>query len=291
MNLLVNLLLTVQILAALGMIGLILIQHGKGADMGAAFGSGSSGNATLIEGSDGLHTRRLLVDCGLGIRQLDQRLQRAGLAADDIDAIFVTHEHSDHIGCARQLAMRHQIPVWMSHGTHAGVGSPDFQGLLQLALRREVEVGGQAVEEVVGDHHERCATERTARGQRGRVVVLHVEAGALEQVRRDPGRERRVAAVEHPAHWGGLVDLPAARISRRDCDRLVGALAGVAGPATTNWAASAPDDVTPLMVRSALPSLRSVTEPDWLCSRAEAPAWTPPSTASKANSLSLVLSA
>ena len=44
MNLLVNLLLTVQILAALGMIGLILIQHGKGADMGAAFGSGSSGS-------------------------------------------------------------------------------------------------------------------------------------------------------------------------------------------------------------------------------------------------------
>ncbi|HMZ87321.1 MAG TPA: preprotein translocase subunit SecG [Giesbergeria sp.] len=44
MNLLVNLLLTAQILAALGMIGLILIQHGKGADMGAAFGSGSSGS-------------------------------------------------------------------------------------------------------------------------------------------------------------------------------------------------------------------------------------------------------
>jgi preprotein translocase subunit SecG len=44
MNLLVNVLLTVQILTALGMIGLILIQHGKGADMGAAFGSGSSGS-------------------------------------------------------------------------------------------------------------------------------------------------------------------------------------------------------------------------------------------------------
>jgi preprotein translocase subunit SecG len=44
MTLLVTVLLTVQILAALGMIGLILIQHGKGADMGAAFGSGSSGS-------------------------------------------------------------------------------------------------------------------------------------------------------------------------------------------------------------------------------------------------------
>ena len=39
-----NLLQIVQILAALGMIGLILVQHGKGADMGAAFGSGASGS-------------------------------------------------------------------------------------------------------------------------------------------------------------------------------------------------------------------------------------------------------
>ena len=96
-------------------------------------GSGSSGNATIVEARSGSRVNRLLVDCGLGIRQLAQRLQRAGLSADDIDAIFVTHEHSDHIGCARQVAMRHQIPVWMSHGTHAGVGSPDFDGLLQLA--------------------------------------------------------------------------------------------------------------------------------------------------------------
>ena len=44
MNALVSVILAVQMLAALGMIGLILIQHGKGADMGAAFGSGSSGS-------------------------------------------------------------------------------------------------------------------------------------------------------------------------------------------------------------------------------------------------------
>ncbi|AYM95616.1 MBL fold metallo-hydrolase [Acidovorax sp. 1608163] len=96
-------------------------------------GSGSSGNATLIEGSDGLHTRRLLVDCGLGIRQLEARLAEAGLALAQIDAIFITHEHSDHIGCARSLALKHRIPVWMSHGTHAALGSPDLDGLLRTA--------------------------------------------------------------------------------------------------------------------------------------------------------------
>jgi preprotein translocase subunit SecG len=44
MNVLLTILLAVQMLSALGMIGLILIQHGKGADMGAAFGSGASGS-------------------------------------------------------------------------------------------------------------------------------------------------------------------------------------------------------------------------------------------------------
>ena len=61
MNLLVNLLLTVQILSALGMIGLILIQHGKGADMGAAFGSGSSGSLFGASGSANFLSRTTAV--------------------------------------------------------------------------------------------------------------------------------------------------------------------------------------------------------------------------------------
>ncbi len=44
MSLILNIVQVVQLLSALGMIGLILVQHGKGADMGAAFGSGSSGS-------------------------------------------------------------------------------------------------------------------------------------------------------------------------------------------------------------------------------------------------------
>ena len=51
MNALLTIILAVQILTALGMIGLILLQHGKGADMGAAFGSGSSGSLFGAAGS------------------------------------------------------------------------------------------------------------------------------------------------------------------------------------------------------------------------------------------------
>ncbi len=61
MNVLLTLVLVVQILTALGMIGLILIQHGKGADMGAAFGSGSSGSLFGASGSANFLSRTTAV--------------------------------------------------------------------------------------------------------------------------------------------------------------------------------------------------------------------------------------
>jgi len=107
-----------------------------------SLGSGSSGNATVIQARGGSAITHLLVDCGLGIRQMDRRLGQAGLMADQIDAIFITHEHGDHIGCARALALRERIPVFMSAGTWAGCGHPDFDGLLHLVSDGQtVEVG------------------------------------------------------------------------------------------------------------------------------------------------------
>lgn len=105
-------------------------------------GSGSTGNATLVEAS-GIAPLRVLVDCGLGLKQLFYRLGEAGLQAEDIDAVFITHEHGDHIGCARALSLRYRIPVWMSQGTHAAIGSPDFDGLLRRARDGKViDLGG-----------------------------------------------------------------------------------------------------------------------------------------------------
>jgi len=60
-NLILNLLVAVQMLTALVMIGLILIQHGKGADMGAAFGSGSAGSLFGASGSANFLSRTTAV--------------------------------------------------------------------------------------------------------------------------------------------------------------------------------------------------------------------------------------
>jgi preprotein translocase subunit SecG len=61
MSLVLTIVLTVQMLSAIAMIGLILIQHGKGADMGAAFGSGSSGSLFGASGSANFLSRTTAV--------------------------------------------------------------------------------------------------------------------------------------------------------------------------------------------------------------------------------------
>lgn len=99
-----------------------------------SLGSGSAGNATVVEAGRGARPTRLLIDCGFSLRELESRLGRAGLACDDIDAVFITHEHGDHIGCAVTLARRHRVPLWMSRGTWRAIGQPTLApGLLNFA--------------------------------------------------------------------------------------------------------------------------------------------------------------
>jgi phosphoribosyl 1,2-cyclic phosphodiesterase len=108
-----------------------------------SLGSGSSGNATVVEAHSGGTCSRVLIDAGFSLRELDSRLARAGLAADDLDAVFVTHEHGDHIGCAVAVARRQRIPLWMSRGTWRAIGEPTLDALLHFAR------DGQAI--AIGD--------------------------------------------------------------------------------------------------------------------------------------------
>ena len=94
--------------------------------------SGSSGNATLIEASDGLHRTRVLVDCGLGLRQLMARLAVEGIGPADLDGIFITHEHGDHIGCAPMLVARYGVPLWTSAGTAQYAAFAGLESALNL---------------------------------------------------------------------------------------------------------------------------------------------------------------
>jgi len=152
-----------------------------------SLGSGSSGNATVIQARCGTQVVHLLVDCGLGIRELDKRLGAAGMLADQVDAIFITHEHGDHIGCARQLALRERIPVWMSAGTHAAIGQPDFDGLLRIARDGQaIEIGSLQVRPFTVPHDAREPLQLTCTDGDVRLGVItdlgHVSAHVEQEL-------------------------------------------------------------------------------------------------------------
>ena len=80
----------------------------------AFLGSGSRGNALLVE-----HNQTcLMLDNGFSTRETVARLGRLQQAPETIDAILVTHEHSDHIAGVGVYARRYQVPVWMTPGTY-----------------------------------------------------------------------------------------------------------------------------------------------------------------------------
>jgi phosphoribosyl 1,2-cyclic phosphodiesterase len=78
-----------------------------------SLGSGSNGNAYLVRSRDTL----VLVDCGLALRTLRDRLAGLGWAPEALSAVLVSHEHSDHIGGVPALVRRHRVPVFVTAGT------------------------------------------------------------------------------------------------------------------------------------------------------------------------------
>ncbi|MBC2274383.1 MBL fold metallo-hydrolase [Listeria welshimeri] len=75
--------------------------------------SGSSGNATLIETGG----QKILVDCGLSGKKMEGLFAQVGRNMNDLDAILITHEHSDHIKGLGVLARKYKLPIYANAKT------------------------------------------------------------------------------------------------------------------------------------------------------------------------------
>jgi phosphoribosyl 1,2-cyclic phosphodiesterase len=79
----------------------------------ASLNSGSNGNCYYV----GNHDDAILIDGGISCRETEKRLKRLGLSIRNVRAIFVTHEHNDHVHGVPVLSRKHKIPVYISRKT------------------------------------------------------------------------------------------------------------------------------------------------------------------------------
>ncbi|HWR08559.1 MBL fold metallo-hydrolase [Sporomusa sp.] len=70
--------------------------------------SGSTGNAVFIE----MDNTKLLVDAGISTRRIKQSLEAIGTKVEDLDAVFITHEHRDHVSGLQTLLKKYRLPAY-----------------------------------------------------------------------------------------------------------------------------------------------------------------------------------
>lgn len=165
-----------------------------------SLGSGSSGNAFLIQAAGST----LLLDCGVGIRLLTRTLKERGLQLDDLGAVLITHEHSDHI---RSLAcvIGRDVPIVSTAGTRrrANIPPPQWE---QIGPARPVQVGPMTVWSITVSHDaaEPCGYLIEAPGGR---VSIFTDLGCWHERLADPIRASDLVVLEsnhdHDMLWNG----------------------------------------------------------------------------------------
>jgi phosphoribosyl 1,2-cyclic phosphodiesterase len=104
--------------------------------------SGSNGNCYYI----GTHQEAVLIDAGISCRETEKRMKRAGLSMNKVKAIFVSHEHSDHIRGIPVLARKYNLPVYITDLTlrHSGLAFNRLD-FLPFEAYEPMQIGGLTI--------------------------------------------------------------------------------------------------------------------------------------------------
>ena len=126
----------------------------------SSIGSGSKGNSTIVEYDDTI----ILVDCGFSLKETEKRLSIVGIAPSKINAILVTHEHSDHIRGVSSLAKKYKIPVMATAGTSKFLRNSSALNLTCIDTQSDFHVENLTVTPVLVPHDAREPVQFIIRG-------------------------------------------------------------------------------------------------------------------------------
>jgi phosphoribosyl 1,2-cyclic phosphodiesterase len=134
----------------------------------ASLGSGSKGNATLVRAGDTL----VMIDCGFSMRETGRRMAQLGVSPEQLSAILVTHEHTDHSSGVAALSRKFAIPVYLTHGTHSTGRCDGCHQVERFNCEDQFTIGSLAVQAVAVPHDAAEPCQYTLAWQGRRLGVL-----------------------------------------------------------------------------------------------------------------------
>jgi len=194
--------------------------------------SGSKGNAIYLQTGE----TRILLDAGLSAREIERRLQLLGTSAEDLDALMVSHEHSDHSTGLGPMARRYSLPVHINDGTRRAL--PKLGKIDEI---HEFETGESytfrdiRVHTVPLTHDAADPVGYLFETSGGKVGVL-TDCGIATRLVRERFKECRVLVIEsnhdiemlrdgpYPPHLKQRIRSNHGHLSNDDCAELLGEL-------------------------------------------------------------------
>lgn len=116
----------------------------------ASINSGSNGNCYYV----GNHQEAVLIDAGISCRETERRMLRIGLSMQKVKALFVSHEHSDHIRGVYSIASKYHLPVYITEATHRHSGLRLDASLRRPFTAHEPVQVGELVVTAFPKHHD-----------------------------------------------------------------------------------------------------------------------------------------
>lgn len=157
--------------------------------------SGSNANATFIDSGE----KKILIDAGYGIRNISKSLAELNTSLENIDAVFITHEHSDHIKGLQSITNKHKIPIIANRKTldaiKAAVPMIDDDCLVELPTGATA-INGNITVKSVKTNHDAAESVGYLIKTEGKTLGVFTDLGDFNQTIVDALFECETAVIE-----------------------------------------------------------------------------------------------